>query len=332
MQRPGQLLPAGAMFLVTKAASDIVKSSRERGRGKKKEMAKCLYGDGLRILDASFPWMGKRVLSFLFSLRPSFREYLLFGGSRACEFLQKAVQRSLGGPTMVRAEFTKGPLEGRAFECLSSEKYFMLGAHFEAEVQKIMREIVTPGDIVYDVGANVGYMTLLFATLSGPEGRVLAFEPSPVNFRRLRRNIELNRERNVDLQNCAVSDVEGTALFAEAGSMSRVIPREFTGKNGASEVRTIRLDDFIYRDGHNPPAVVKIDVEGHAGRCLAGMQRVLREAKPTLVYELHDPRETDEVSAALSGFSYRARGIDACEGFPRRVLAAADSRYCHRST
>jgi FkbM family methyltransferase len=323
MRNPGQLLPAGAMFLVTKAASDIVKSSREREPREKKEMAKCLYGDGLRILDPGFPWMGKRVLSFLFSLRPSLREYFLFRSSRLCRCLQKAVQGSLGGPTMVRAEFTKGPLEGRAFECLSSEKYFMLGAHFEAEVQEIIREIVTPGDIVYDVGANIGYMTLLFATLSGPEGRVLAFEPSPVNFRRLRRNVELNRERNVTLQNCAVSDAEGAALFAEAGTMSRIIPRESTGKNQDLEVRTIRLDDFIYRDGHNPPAVVKIDVEGHAGRCLAGMQRVLREAKPTLLYELHDPHEADEVSVALSGFSYGVTAVAPAEGFPRRMLATA---------
>lgn len=284
-------------------------------------MAKCLYGTGLRVLDPSFPWMGKQVLKFLFGLRPSVREYLLFRSSRVCALFQKAVQRSLSGPTMVRAEFTEGPLRGRTFECLSSEKYFILGACFEAEVQKAATEIVRLGDVTYDIGANVGYMTLLFAAISGPKGRVFSFEPSPANFRRLRRNIELNGDGNISLQNYAVSDSEDTMFFSEAGTMSRIIPRDPTYKKEGLEVRTIRLDDFVYRDGHNPPAVVKIDVEGHAGRCLAGMQRVLREAKPKMICELHDPQEDDEVMAALDASSYTVTTIDPTGRFPRRMAA-----------
>jgi FkbM family methyltransferase len=284
-------------------------------------MASELEGAGLRILDPEFHVTGRLLLRILTGLSPALREKFLFGRSRICLPLQKSMQYWLGGPTVVRAEFTKGPLRGRTFECLSSEKYFMLGAHFEGEAQEIIRGIVKPGDVVYDIGANVGYMTLLFAALCGPEGRVFAFEPSPANFPRLRRHVDLNRERNVMLQNCAVSDTEGVALFAEEGSMSHIVPSNSNGKGGGVQVRTVRLDDFIYRDGHAPPTVVKVDVEGHAGRCLAGMQRVLCVAKPTLLYELHDPREADEVSVALSEFSYVATAIDSSNGFPRRVVA-----------
>lgn len=277
-------------------------------------------GAGIQLFDSNFSSIGRLVLRFLFCMPPSLRESLLFGTSRICFPLQKAVQLALGGAVMVRIQFTEGPLQGHLFECWSSEKYFFVGTSFEREVQKVLSEIVKPGDVVYDVGSHAGYMALFFSTLCGRDGRVFAFEPSPINFPRLRRHAELNKKHNLTPVNLAASDVEGAALLNEKGSESSVVCKP-QSKEGFSQIRTIRLDDFVYRDHHPLPNLLKIDVEGHAGRCLAGMSRLLRDVRPSLLCELHHTEEATAVSRALREHSYEISDIDAPGEFPRRVLA-----------
>jgi len=275
---------------------------------------------GLQFVDPGFSPVGKLLLRFLFALPVSVREGLLFSSPGRCLPLQKALRRSLGGAFAVSAEFTEGLLRGHRVECLSSEKYFMLGVGFEREVQGILREMIRPGDIVYDVGAHIGYTTLLFSVLCGPTGHVFSFEPSPISYQRLKRNIDLNGEKNVTLVNLAASDAEGTALITTDGSCSRIVDDAGESGKGFLGISTVCLDDFVYRDLHPAPTFAKIDVEGHAGRCLDGMRRILQEEKPSLLIELHHPEEAMHVARVLDGL-YAIRDIDSPTGFPRRIIA-----------
>src|SRR5215467_1853209 len=89
---------------------------------------------------------------------------------------------------------------------------YLLGTA-ELHLQKAILRFVHPGDIVYDVGANLGYVALSLSKQVGPSGKVAAFEPVPQNLRFLRENIESNQLANIEVFDVAVSDTEGEALI-----------------------------------------------------------------------------------------------------------------------
>lgn len=276
---------------------------------------------GMQFAGAEFSFSRRLILRAVFMVPPALREALLFGKSRFCLPLQKLLVRMLGGAYLVETKFTEGPMTGDTFACWTSEKYFMLGSRVETDAQEMLGRVINPGDVVYDIGGHAGYMSLLFASLVGPEGRVFTFEPSPSNYSRVQRNIEANGKANVVVVNAAVSDHAGVAWFAEAGTMSRIVTNRATGGDATSNVRIIRLDDFTYRESHPVPAFVKLDIEGHAGAALTGMGRILAEHQPIILCELHDEREVRQVTEILDAQRYRFEPLDRDQRFPRRVLA-----------
>lgn len=137
-----------------------------------------------------------------------------------------------------------------------------------------------PGDLVVDVGANVGFHAMVAAGRVGPAGRVVAIEPHPRTFRRLLDHIALNRRANVAPINVAVGDRAGVLRFSDRrrdDSQNRVLLR---GEPGALEVPARRLDDLPIPVG--PVALVKIDVEGFELRALGGAPETL--ARTACVY------------------------------------------------
>ncbi len=133
----------------------------------------------------------------------------------------------------------------------------------------IFREHTGPGDTVIDVGANVGYYTLLGASLVGEEGRVIAFEPDPAAFDLLMGNVASNGYRNVTLEQKAVSNEEGTLdlYIAEANKGDHRIYQP--GGREHVEVETVSLDGYL---ANSPGRVdfLKIDTQGAEGAILAG--------------------------------------------------------------
>jgi FkbM family methyltransferase len=272
---------------------------------------------GLEYSDPGFRLAGQALLRLLFCLSPESRGTILFGGAWYCLPLQKALRRALGGAFLVRGRFTEGTRGSLLFECSSAEKYFLLGANVERDADALLTALVRRGDVAYDIGGHIGYTALLYSALCGPTGRVFVFEPSPANRARLQRNADLNPGSNVSVVGCAASAVSGVLRFAENGSMSAI-----TGDGGVGvEVRAIRIDDFVYRDGNPAPSFAKIDVEGHAGGCLDGMREVLRVARPTLLIETHDGEEETQVRRILSEYSYAWRQTTPEDAFPKRMLA-----------
>ena len=274
-----------------------------------------------RVLNRSFPLSGRLTLRILASLPAWLRETLLFNNTCASIPVQKAVQRLLGGPARVQVQFMDGPLHGYLFDCWTSEKYFFLGGCFEDAVRRVLGELVKEGDVVYDIGAHAGYMALLLSELCGSKGRVYSFEPSSLNFARLKKNIKLNYKQNITALNLAVSDETGVANFSEAGSESCIIITEATASDRPSVVSTVRLDDFVYRDHHEPPCFIKIDVEGYAGHCLAGMKSVLRDVRPRLLCEIHHTREASEVCGIFVRYGYDVTELEPHKQFPRHIVA-----------
>src|ERR1700731_4175357 len=96
---------------------------------------------------------------------------------------------------------------------------YLLGTD-EPHLQRAIRKYVSPGDNVYDIGANVGYVSLCFAKQVGMGGRVFAFEPVPRNIEAFRRNIDINCLTQVRLLEAAAADRAGEAVIRIAGNLS----------------------------------------------------------------------------------------------------------------
>ena len=121
---------------------------------------------------------------------------------------------------------------------------------YEPAQTKIVKQYVHEGDVVIDIGAHVGYYTLLMAQLVGKKGKVFSFEPDPLNFQLLKKSVEINRFDNVILVQKAVSNTtEKIKLFV--GNNDRAINRIYDAKLGDAkesiEVESITLDELSLR-------------------------------------------------------------------------------------
>lgn len=146
------------------------------------------------------------------------------------------------------------------------------GRGYETRYDQAFSSVLRLGDCVWDVGANVGYYTRLFADRVGTEGKIFAFEPSPVNFARLQRACaELT---NVQLQQLGLGREDGTLSFVQGaddlGATSRVI--DVPPPESGQTVVEIRAGWHLIEKGEVlPPNVIKIDVEGFELEVLQGL-------------------------------------------------------------
>ena len=166
---------------------------------------------------------------------------------------------------------------------------YLLGTH-EPHLQKIIRQYVESGDTVYDIGANVGYVSLSFAKWVGPRGRVIAFEPVPSNVNSLRENIKINRLDNIQLLDLAASDRCGEAVIriAENLSTASMVWHRHDPLSVELAIKTVSIDELVDSGSLDSPTFVKIDVEGAEGSVLTGMRRTVAACRPVLFIECSD--------------------------------------------
>lgn len=213
---------------------------------------------------------------------------------------------------LVEVEVASGVARGLRLRVdLKTQKYYWLGTH-EMEVQAALLREVRPGIIAYDIGAQLGFFTLGLGRLVGPAGGVHSFEPAPENARALRENVSRNAEvaDRISVVEAAVSDVCGRVLYSwdPRTRLGQVTP---AGESAADfEVEGVTLDDYVFARKQPPPQFIKVDIDGSAGEALAGAGRVLREARPVLLVEMHGEREAAGVGEALRRAEYRVLTLD----------------------
>jgi FkbM family methyltransferase len=228
--------------------------------------------------------------------------------------LAGAIRRSLNlaAPAgLTQVQVAAGGLAGLSLYLdLQSEKDYWLGT-YEPELQAALADLVRPGMVAYDVGANIGYMSLLLARRVGPEGKVYAFEALPDNLERMRTNLALNDSgKNVAVIPAAVVDEERPVRFlvgpsGETGKAAGSAGRVDMAYAGALHIEGLSLDAFVYARGNPAPQVIKMDIEGGEVLALPGMQRLLEQARPLLLLELHGPEAAREAWSRLSDLGYR---------------------------
>lgn len=157
----------------------------------------------------------------------------------------------------------------------------------EPHLQQIIKEYVATGDTVYDIGANLGYVSLSLAKRVGASGRVIAFEPVPRNAAAFRKSIEINRLANIQLLEFAASDRSGEAVIRVGENLSTASMVWHRNDPDATQIaiRTVAIDELVESGEIGYPKFVKIDVEGAEGSVLQGMRRVVAAARPVLFME-----------------------------------------------
>ena len=185
-------------------------------------------------------------------------------------------------------------VRNRSFEIYPDE---VIGRHllhfglFDLLVTEALLRLADSGELAADVGANVGYMSVVLADAVGPSGKVFAFEPHPEIFAQLQSN---TAGLSVELFQAAASDRAGVARL--------YIPNAFTGnrgiasleKNGSStgfDVQSVSLDQLLPADQHI--GVLKIDIEGHELAALHGAESLIRRGQiRDIIFEEHSPKQS----------------------------------------
>jgi FkbM family methyltransferase len=173
-----------------------------------------------------------------------------------------------------------------------------------------LKEHLHPGQCVVDVGANLGFMSLIFRELVGPLGKILAFEPSTRTSRKLQRVLELNQARNVTPYQKGCGEKAGKMTLyqtALASGNASVLGSTREHERGAGEqIEIVRLDEFVL-----PLAVkvnfVKIDTEGFEPAVLRGAEALIRRDRPIFQIELNSEfkKASRESLSILKATGYR---------------------------
>jgi FkbM family methyltransferase len=196
----------------------------------------------------------------------------------------------------------------------------MLGLWEMDSISMLMRvfnhfEMLGKDLIVADIGANIGYYSMFFSRYLSPQSRIFAFEPSTSILPLLKKNIEVNKIRNVDIQDLACSNHTGTEEFfiGQHHHQSSLVgdwSRNSTVGTRAI-VNTTTLDDFFAeQNNHKYPDLIKMDIEGGGVFALKGCDQCIVRKRPFIIIESHTPSEDQAIIDVLQKYNYEALRVD----------------------
>jgi FkbM family methyltransferase len=214
---------------------------------------------------------------------------------------------------------------------------------YEPQVAQVFKSRLKQGMTFIDVGANVGFFTLLAAHAVGRAGKVFAFEPNPINCLTLGKSLEANQWNHVRLYPLAAAARPSLYVYTPlVGSNGQIQPIDLATETTLQPRQILVggecLDNLIPADIR--PDMIKIDVEGAEHLVLQGAQRVLREHRPSLVIE-YTPGALATISQidgpgflrSIQQFGYEFQGIQldgTLRPFGEDILAL--HRWCEQET
>lgn len=221
-------------------------------------------------------------------------------------------RRLLPAGRIVWARVEAGPAAGLWLELNPRTGQDYLRGRVECATQAAVAQRLRPGDVFYDLGANIGLFTLLAARCVGPAGKVFSFEPDPAVASRLRRNIARNGFSNVAVVEAGVWSSSGNFEFVPAtpDSPDRGVGTFMHAGNasGGAPVPCVSLDDFI-RTAPLPDAI-KCDVEGAELEVLRGAENLLKTRRPWFLCEMHSEANSQAARDSLGRLGYACEWVD----------------------
>jgi len=177
----------------------------------------------------------------------------------------------------VATRFGNGCFEIRNYRETIQRKIYFFG-YWERRETLLVRRLLRPGDVFIDVGANLGWFTVLAARCVGPTGKVVSFEPCGRHYEHLQSNLRLNQLTNVIPEKLALSDTAGTAVLSGMHERNEGLGTIIGGSDRRGEtVSTVRFDDYWAATGYDTTIrIIKMDIEGAEIKALLGMADTLR--------------------------------------------------------
>ena len=172
------------------------------------------------------------------------------------------------------------------------------------------------GAVGWDFGAHFGIATVGMAMQMGKRGEVSAFEPDPGAFRRLAYHVKINKLDNVRLFAAAVSSAQGsTRLITTHGlgsSMShfQYEDEQLDDRSQSIPVETLVPDELVRSGKIRLPDVIKVDVQGHGAKALAGSMESIKRKRPLIIFSNHSPWELDGTRTLLEPLGYQVENLN----------------------
>lgn len=204
------------------------------------------------------------------------------------------------------------------------EKFLYFWGIWEADETTVLMRLLKEGDVFIDIGANIGFYTLLASRIVGEKGRVHAFEPIPDTLDRLRRNTLLNRAGNVSIHDCAATNEHTTIKIAKPKNIAAFemisLRARVPDDQNFWEVRGSRVEDEVSPE--QPVKLIKIDVEGAELLALRGLgKHLLGEQAPMIFCEVTDSFLRELGGSANELFSFmREQGYCHAYQFHKKQL------------
>jgi FkbM family methyltransferase len=221
------------------------------------------------------------------------------------------------------------------------DQHVFATGEYEPDVIAVVRNSLCAGMTAVDVGANIGFFSLLFAKTVGPTGTVLAFEPQPLVLARLRENIRLNPNLDVEVQAIAASDVVSEIdFFCGPTDHSGIASlRSFAGSSQRISVKTAPLDRILA--SYPSVNLIKVDVEGAELKAIDGLQDTIRRCQPDLIVEVSNSylQQMNASAAALcesicrfgySMFQIGWNGLSIVDRWSESLPAQFNALFTHR--
>ena len=244
-----------------------------------------------------------RKLHYMESVKTKFLSWL--SGQSMPARIARLPLRAIPGDTVVPV--LSGTMCGAKWISGSFNQSCYLGG-YEGSKQAIIKSSVRPGSVFYDIGANVGFYTVLASRLVGGTGKVVSFEPVPRNVTFLNRHIMINSICNATVCEAAVGESTGSAKFSlgERWAMGRL------SHQGELNVALVSIDDCVAR-GMTPPNYMKIDVEGAEANVLRGATLTLAHSRPIIFLATHNEQAEAHCKHLLGEAKYRVSLLEPSE-------------------
>ena len=194
-----------------------------------------------------------------------------------------------------------GPMKGLRLVLGRHVSHAHLSGNYELETQRALDQELRDGFVCYDLGASIGYLTLLMARKAS---RVFAFEPAPHATGELLKHVAANDfGGRVEIVGTPVSDSEREVTFALTDVAYGSGINDGPTKWPTLKLRSTTLD--IFAKSHPAPDLIKIDVEGEEGRVLDGAVEILATKRPVIICEIHSQAAATHVLSVLDRFHYK---------------------------
>jgi len=161
----------------------------------------------------------------------------------------------------------------------------MRNKNYEPHVTNLIKNVLGRDDVFLDIGANVGYFTMLASSIVKGSGKVIAFEPNPQNLQLIYSSVQQNCAENIDIYPYAVSNTASILRFTTVGSNGGVVTKDSKEQKHFLLVQSVVLDVILKDEAKI--SLIKIDIEAHEPFALKGMAELIKRHRPKIITEFH---------------------------------------------